>query len=484
MSFLSPSPFKDFPVEGGQDFSPSFYVLKYGPDLNIRYCNSNCQSYLGLKAGNRMTGEDLKLLYGSENCFSFEMKDPIAFSKSRVNANGVPLSLYWINFASAVEGSEGEITSMGIDFSSWTLLKQKLDDAERKCRILFEDVDIPIILTDMKGKFIEVNNEACRMLGYGKEDLVKMSYKDVVAEGYAGIIEKRIDGISEKPYFEFSLDLINKDGRNIFVHCRSKSIFIGGRNEILTVARDMTEKRKSDENEKRRRLKYETRDGNVYLTNCLDGKTAIDAFNSLVACGYSGIIVSSRPEEDVRENIDSDFKFYWINNQKRPGTIKPDYSSIDNSIGEIPRKSVVLIEDIEYLEAYSDFVNTILFVKSLKELALIKCSVFILCVDLDLIDVKSRCVLEKETSRITKISGERINHNMERILKFVNDKNASGSRPTYTDACKALRTTRPTIKRNLSGLISRRYLISHIDGRSKRLEITDKGKKELENRIC
>lgn len=484
MSFFNSSPSKGFSAEDDQDFSPSFFVLKYDSDLIIRYCNSNCQRYLGLKAGNRMTGEDLKLLYGSENYFSFEMKDPIAFSKSRVNANSFPLSLYWINFASAVEGSEGEITSMGIDFSSWTLLKQKLDDAERKCRILFENVDIPIILTDMEGRFIEVNNEACRMLGYGKEDLVKMSYKDVMTEEHARIIEKKIGEIFKKSYFEFSLDLINKDGRNIFAHCRSKSIFIGGRNEILTVARDMTEKRKNEEDEKRRRLKYDIKDGNVYLANCVDRETTIDSFNNLVACGYSGIVASSQSEEELRKNINSDFKFYWINSQKRPGSFKPDYSMIDNSMGKIPRKSVVLIDDIEYLEANASYMNALLFVKSLKELALIKCSVFILCVDLDLIEAKSRYVLEKETSIIAKISGERFNHNMERILKFVNDKNASGLRPTYTDACKALKITRPTIKRNLSGLISRRYLISHIDGRSKRLEITDKGKKELENRIC
>ena len=246
----------------------------------------------------------------------------------------------------------------------------------------------------------------------------------------------------------------------------------------------MTKKRKIDEDEKRRHLKYDIRDGNVYLANCVDRETAIDAFKSLVACSYSGIVISPQSEEELRKNINSDFKFYWVSSQKRPGSIKPSYSSIDQSLGEIPRKSVVLIDDIEYLEANASYMNTLLFVKSLKELALIKCSVFILCVDLDLIDVKSRYVLEKETSKITKISEERINYNMERILKFVNDKNVSGSRPNYTDACKALKITRPTIKRNLSALISRKYLISHMDGRTKRLEITDKGKKELENRIC
>jgi PAS domain S-box-containing protein len=484
MSFFDSSA-EIFPDECYNDFYSSIFVFKYDLDFNIFYSNSNCQKYLGLDIGDKITSEELSIICGSKDCFSSQKLNPIMFSKSRVNVDGSSLSLNWINFASAVENGEvREITNIGIDFSSWTLLKQKLDDAETKCRILFENVDIPIILTDMEGRFIEVNNEVCRMLGHGKEDLLKMSYKDVMAEEHARIIEKKIEGISEKPYFEFTLDLINKDDRNIFVHCRSKSIFIEGRDVILTVARDMTEKRKNEEDERRRRLKYDIRDGNVYLANCLDRETAIDAFKSLVACSYSGIVISSQYEAELRENINSDFKFYWISSQKRPGSIKPDYSSIDQRIGEIPRKSVVLIDDIEYLEANASYMNTLLFVKSLKELALIKCSVFILCVDLDLIDVKSRYVLEKETSKITKISEERINYNMERILKFVNDKNSVGSKPTHTDICKALKITRPTIKRNISNLMNRRYLVAHVDGRSKRLEITEKGKKEFENRIC
>jgi len=139
---------------------------------------------------------------------------------------------------------------------------------------------------------------------------------------------------------------------------------------------------------------------------------------------------------------------------------------------------------MEYLEARSDYRNTLLFLKSLKEQAMIKCSVFILCVDTGLIREKNAYVLKKETSKIELRSMGNINNNMERILKFVRDRNNVGDKPMLTNIGKTLNITRPTIKSNVSRLISKNYLVINAEGRRKRLEITRKGRERVEDRIC
>jgi DNA-binding MarR family transcriptional regulator len=102
---------------------------------------------------------------------------------------------------------------------------------------------------------------------------------------------------------------------------------------------------------------------------------------------------------------------------------------------------------------------------------------------MNLIQQKAAYILEKETHKIIKKSGDVISFNMERILSYIHEKNLNGIQPTHTEIGKVLRLTRPTVKRNVSRLISNKYIVAHADGRAKRLEITHKGKVELENRV-
>lgn len=49
-------------------------------------------------------------------------------------------------------------------------------------RHLENSIDPAFIVND-SGKFINVNSAACRFLGYSKEELLRMSFGDVIANG-------------------------------------------------------------------------------------------------------------------------------------------------------------------------------------------------------------------------------------------------------------------------------------------------------------
>lgn len=465
--------------------SPSFFVFKYDRNFNIIYSNPNCQIFLGLNPNTKISSKELTMLNGSRDHFAFfEKLNPVTYTESTVKVNGNSIFLKWANFTSASEdGQIQEVTCMGVDLQNWSLLKQRLDKAEKKSNILFNSVDVPIIITDINGKIIEANEELCNLLGYSREELMLMEARDLMTEEYSELLKKMGEIISKSAYFEFIFEIMKKSGKTFFVHCKSRMVDIDGKNVILTVGKDLTEKRKIEEEEKRRRFRYDIHNCNIYLSEDTNRETAIDAFNNLLSCGYYGIVISSRPKDDFDNLISGHYKFFKISNHEDCESLPPNYQFIDRAIGEIPRKSVVLIEDIEYLEANTGYTNTILFMKSLKELAMIKYSVFILCVDMNLIQQKAAYILEKETHKIIKKSGDVISFNMERILSYIHEKNLNGIQPTHTEIGKVLRLTRPTVKRNVSRLISNKYIVAHADGRAKRLEITHKGKVELENRV-
>ncbi|KYC44459.1 MAG: PAS fold protein [Candidatus Methanofastidiosum methylothiophilum] len=363
-------------------------------------------------------------------------------------------------------------------------LEERLIEAEKKWDAIFNYIDVPIFLTDENGKFIDANSDAASLLGYSKDEMSSLTPREVLTGEYSKILDRTLNEIQKKDSFDFNVELIKKDGSIIFTHCKSKLISISEKKYILTFVKDLTEKRRSDEDKLREFLEYDLRDSKIYLAREGEKNLAIDAFKNLLLCGYKGVIISSEDEMEYRKKVDHDFKFYRISNHNVYGTIPPDYNRVDVAISGFQRKSVVLIDEMEYLEAKSDYKNTLLFIKSLKEFARIKCTIFILCVDTMLLEDKNLQIFENETFRIERIMSDKINVNMERILKFVKDKNNVGYKPMLTDVGRTLRITRPTIKSNLAKLISKKYLVIHIEGRKKRLEITKKGREILESRIC
>jgi PAS domain S-box-containing protein len=58
-------------------------------------------------------------------------------------------------------------------------IKEALADYELRFHALFEQTHDAVFLLDFEGNHLEVNQRACEMFGYSKEEMLKLSYKDV-----------------------------------------------------------------------------------------------------------------------------------------------------------------------------------------------------------------------------------------------------------------------------------------------------------------
>jgi PAS domain S-box-containing protein len=124
--------------------------------------------------------------------------------------------------------------------------EEALRESEEKYRVLFETAKDAIFLSDETGRFIDVNSAASLSLGYDREELLKMSNKEVDADprGYETFTKIR-DGVMKEAVFEVNHK--RKDGMLVPVEISGKAIETDGSKIFLAIARDITERKRAEE---------------------------------------------------------------------------------------------------------------------------------------------------------------------------------------------------------------------------------------------
>lgn len=115
-----------------------------------------------------------------------------------------------------------------------------------RLNIMFEDAPDACYISDMSGNLVDGNKMAEKITGYRKQDLIGRSFftLNLLAPGQKrkvlGLIARNLKNESTGPD-EFKL--IKKDGTDFFVEISTHPVKIGGKNLVLGIARDITERR-------------------------------------------------------------------------------------------------------------------------------------------------------------------------------------------------------------------------------------------------
>jgi PAS domain S-box-containing protein len=122
---------------------------------------------------------------------------------------------------------------------------------------------------NIEGKFLEVNDSYCKMTGYTREELLKMSIQDIEAVESPGQTAQRIKKIGEQGSDRFETQHKRKDGKIIDIEISVNYSNIG-EGQMFVFVRDITERKRADKalaNEaiRKRILIEQSRDGIVIL---------------------------------------------------------------------------------------------------------------------------------------------------------------------------------------------------------------------------
>jgi len=122
----------------------------------------------------------------------------------------------------------------------------KTAHSEERYRLLLQNANDAVYVHEISpsapGRFLEVNDQACRMLGYTREEFLQMNVPDIDVPEQS----ERLPGI-QRQLFEsghtiFCTRHLAKDGRCVPVEISARLFDIHGKPTILSVVRDITER--------------------------------------------------------------------------------------------------------------------------------------------------------------------------------------------------------------------------------------------------
>lgn len=116
--------------------------------------------------------------------------------------------------------------------------------SEAHYRTILENVADAVFVMDAAGRFLDVNPAATALTGYSREELLRQSVLDTTLAEDLSSVSDRIAGYAGGRLKTFERRMVHKDGRVLLVEGSPIRLPDG---RILTTARDVTERRRHEE---------------------------------------------------------------------------------------------------------------------------------------------------------------------------------------------------------------------------------------------
>ena len=129
-------------------------------------------------------------------------------------------------------------------------------ELEKKFEAIFEGAIDAIFIEDLDGNILAVNEAACRLLGYTKEELTRMNVRDIIPEEIESRFDELIEEHLKKGGTMIEAVNIDKNGRAIPVEVSTTLVEIGGKKRVVAIVRDITRRKKMEQQLKESEARY------------------------------------------------------------------------------------------------------------------------------------------------------------------------------------------------------------------------------------
>lgn len=128
----------------------------------------------------------------------------------------------------------------------------ELRESEYKYKMLFNSANDAVFVTQLStektyGDFIEVNEIACKRLGYSKEEFLLLSPSAIVSPHCIDEFNKNLDKLLNEGHVIYDLTHRAKDKKLIPVEISSHLFLLNDKLTVLSIARDITERKLAEE---------------------------------------------------------------------------------------------------------------------------------------------------------------------------------------------------------------------------------------------
>ena len=120
---------------------------------------------------------------------------------------------------------------------------------EQRYRELFENATDIVYTADLQGNVTSVNRAATLVLGYSREELLKLNLFHILSGSYVEVAHRMTERkLAEGGATTYRVEIIAKDGRAVPMELNTRLISASGKPfEVHGIGRDLTERLQSEE---------------------------------------------------------------------------------------------------------------------------------------------------------------------------------------------------------------------------------------------
>ncbi|MEE9150490.1 MAG: PAS domain S-box protein, partial [Thermoplasmata archaeon] len=176
------------------------------------------------------------------------------------------------------------------DITEQKNMEESLRESEEKYRNLFHESNDAIIIHDLKGKIMDVNQRVLDLFGFSKKEILALKIPKLHPPYELERSKKAFKKISKKGHVYFEIDFKKKTGEIFPAELSSNLFEIGDKKVIQGIVRDITERRKAEEalkeSEEMYRALIDTSPDTVTATD-LEGNITYVSKRTLELHGYT-----------------------------------------------------------------------------------------------------------------------------------------------------------------------------------------------------
>lgn len=188
-----------------------------------------------------------------------------------------------------------------LDISNKRLIntKEALKQSEDRFQKLFDSTGDEIYVTDMNENIIEVNEVACKSLGYSRDELLSMKMSEIKTPKYVPLVAVNRKKIYEIGKYTFESEHVTKSGIVMPVELTSRVVEYNNEKLILSVSRNIAERKEKEREILTAVISAEERERERFAKDMHDGLGPLLSTIKL----YVNELKSPGIEDEERENL-------------------------------------------------------------------------------------------------------------------------------------------------------------------------------------